>query len=305
MSQVCDIDVSTKTIIAISNLKINLEKFYEYIPITPFKPLEKKRGRKKKIAVEQVVEIVPEGSIINVQKKNLFRGVLLKKKKNINTYFLHSVTMVLSIEKNKFINIKVSANGKFQITGCKNDNQCIKTLKYIYKHIKESEILTGQKMIDYIHDADNFVVLTNTVMQNMDYNIGFNISRDKLNTFINNHTDFCSIYEGSISTGVNIKIPSSNPYDELINKLIYHYTPETCTEKENIEKVDYNEYKILLEDKQKNKEHNKEKYHTFLVFASGSIIMSSRGPLMKKVFQNLINMLLEYREHFEEKLYNN
>lgn len=297
-----EIDVSTKTIIAISNLKINLDKFFEYIPITPFKPIEKKRGRKKKIAVEQTVEIVPEGSIINVQKKNNFRGVLLKKKKNTNTYFLHSVTMVLSIEKNKFINIKVSANGKFQITGCKNDDQCIKTLRYIYKHIKISEVITGHKIVDYINEPNKMVVLTNTVMQNMDYNIGFNISRDKLNTFINNHTDFCSIYEGSISTGVNIKIPSSNPYEEYINKLTYSYDANTCEEKEQLENVDYEQYKCLLEDKQKNKEHNKEKYHTFLVFASGSIIMSSRGPLMKMVFNNLINMLLEYKEHFEEQI---
>jgi TATA-box binding protein (TBP) (component of TFIID and TFIIIB) len=297
-----EIDVSTKTIIAISNLKINLEKFFEYIPITPFKPIEKKRGRKKKIAVEQTVDIVPEGSIINVQKKNNYRGVLLKKKKNTNTYFLHSVTMVLSIEKNKFINIKVSANGKFQITGCKNDDQCIKTLKYIYRHIKISEVITGYKIVDYINEPDKMVVLTNTVMQNMDYNIGFNISRDKLNTFINNYTDFCSIYEGSISTGVNIKIPSSNPYDDYINKLTYIYDGNTCEEKEHVEHVDYEQYKSLLEDKQKNKEHNKEKYHTFLVFASGSIIMSSRGPLMKMVFNNLINMLQEYKEHFEEKI---
>jgi TATA-box binding protein (TBP) (component of TFIID and TFIIIB) len=297
-----EIDVSTKTIIAISNLKINLEKFFEYTPITPFKPIEKKRGRKKKIAVEQTVEIVPEGSVINVQKKNIFRGVLLKKKKNTNTYFLHSVTMVLSIEKNKFINIKVSANGKFQITGCKNDDQCIKTLKYIYKHIKISEVITGHKIVDYINEQNKMVVLTNTVMQNMDYNIGFNISRDKLNTFINSYTDFCSIYEGSISTGVNIKIPSSNPYDEYINKLTYSYDANTCEEKEQLEHVDYDQYKSLLEDKQKNKEHNKEKYHTFLVFASGSIIMSSRGPLMKMVFNNLINMLQEYKDHFEEKI---
>jgi len=297
-----EIDVSTKTIIAISNLKINLEKFYEYIPITPFKPIEKKRGRKKKIAVEQTVDLVPEGSIINVQRKNNFRGVLLKKKKNTNTYFLHSVTMVLSIEKNKFINIKVSANGKFQITGCKNDEQCIKTLKNIYKHIKISEVITGHKIVDYINEQNKMVVLTNTVMQNMDYNIGFNISRDKLNTFINNYTDFCSIYEGSISTGVNIKIPSSNPYEEYINKLTYSYDANTCEEKEQLENVDYDQYKCLLEDKQKNKEHNKEKYHTFLVFASGSIIMSSRGPLMKMVFNNLINMLREYKEHFEEKI---
>jgi len=304
MSKEIEIEVSTKTIIAISNLKINLDNLYEYLPITPYNPIEKKRGRKKKIHIEQTIELVPDGSIINVQKKNTFRGVLLKKKKNTSTYFLHSVTMVLSCENNKFINIKISANGKFQITGCKNDEQCIKTLKYIYKHIKTSEIITGKKIIEYTKNNDEFVVLTNTVMQNMDFNVGFNISRDKLNTFINHHTDFCSIYEGSISTGVNIKISSSSPYDEFINKLTYKYNADECYEKELIEKVDFEEYKSLLDDKQKNKEYNKEKFHTFLVFASGSIIMSSRGPLTKMVFTNLINMLLEYREHFEEKISN-
>jgi len=127
-----EIDVSTKTIIAISNLKINLEKFYEYIPITPFKPIEKKRGRKKKIAVEQTVDLVPEGSIINVQRKNNFRGVLLKKKKNTNTYFLHSVTMVLSIEKNKFYYVLVDKYPvKILSVKCKGKNVSNEVSKYL------------------------------------------------------------------------------------------------------------------------------------------------------------------------------
>jgi hypothetical protein len=46
-----DIAISTKTVIGISNLKIDLEKFFNYIPITEFIPQEKKRGRKKRIQI--------------------------------------------------------------------------------------------------------------------------------------------------------------------------------------------------------------------------------------------------------------
>ena len=37
-----DIAISTKTVIGISNLKIDLEKFFNYMPITDFTPVEKK-----------------------------------------------------------------------------------------------------------------------------------------------------------------------------------------------------------------------------------------------------------------------
>ena len=53
------------------------------------------------------------------------------------------------------------------------------------------------------------------------------------------------------------------------------------------------------------KEGNKEKHHTFLIFASGSIIMSSRGPDMKRVFNKLINTLIDNKHKFEDKTIEN
>jgi hypothetical protein len=299
-----NIEVSVKTIIAITNIQINLDNLFNYIPITPFVPIEKKRGRKKKSLVEQQVQLLSEGSIVNVQKGKELRGVLLKKKKKSNdTFFLHSVTLVMSLDTNKFINVKISRNGKFQITGCKYDEHAIKTIKYIYKHICIAEVISNTEIKKFKNDNHKEItVLFNTVMQNLDYNIGFNISREKLNTFINDNTDFCSIYEGSISTGVNIKIKSEDPYDKNINRLTFWYDVNNEEEKTNVEVVDYQEYLNLLEEREIKKENKKDKRHTFLVFASGSIIMSSRGPTMKIVFKDLISLLQDNKDMIEEKV---
>lgn len=297
------IEVSTKTIISITNIKIDLDNLFNYIPITPYCPIQKKRGRKKKSLVEQKVEILPEGSIIGAQKGKEMRGVFPKKKKQKDTIFPHSVALVISLDSNKFINVKISRNGKFQITGCKYEEHPIKTIKYIFRHICEAEVISNTKIKSFDDKNENsIVVLFNTVMQNLDYNIGFNISRERLNTFINENTNFCSIYEGSISTGVNIKIKSEDPYDATIQKLTYYYNVEKQEEKLKVEIVDYEQYTNLLEEREIRKEKKKDKRHTFLVFASGSIIMSSRGPSMKKIFKDLINLLITNQSIIEENV---
>ena len=345
-----DIEVSTKTIIADTNIEINLNNFFKYIPITSYTPIEKKRGRKKKSIVEKEPQKLDEGSIITLQKGNEVRGIILKKKRiGSKTFFLHSVSVVMSIENNKFINIKVSNNGKLQITGCKNNDQCFKTILFLYKHIKNSESIIQDNIFQFKYNKiqtpdknsseektpsnnnDNqFEVKFDTVMQNMDYNIGFDISREKLNTFINNKTKFTSIYEGSIGTGVNIKIESRYPYEENLIKMNIKYNVEEMKEevsysyvinKEFIENeliydehYDEEEYEYTDDEMKQikkireniNKEDlikksKKEKYHTFLVFASGSIIMSSRGPLMKQVFSELLELLNENKEQIIEK----
>ena len=50
-----DIKVSTQTIIGISNLEIDLEEIYNNLPITPYKLIKKRRGRKR---TNEVVEEV-------------------------------------------------------------------------------------------------------------------------------------------------------------------------------------------------------------------------------------------------------
>lgn len=300
-----DIEVSVKTIIAVTNLQINLLNLHKYIALIPFKPEEKKRGRKKKSLVEQPIQILPEGSITGSQNGNDIRGVFpnRKKRKSKDTFFLHSTSLAISVDANKFINVKISRNGKFQITGPKHDEHAIKVIKYIYQAICTAEIISNVEIKKFKNENDTEVTcLFNTVMQNLDYNIGFKISREKLNSFINENTDFCSIYEGSINTGVNIKVPSEEPYDKYIKKLYYYYDVNLEEEKSKIEDVEYNEYINSMDDREIKKENKKDNRHTFLVFASGSIIMSSRGPSMKRLFNELITLLKQNKSLVEEKV---
>ncbi len=290
-----DIAISTKTVIAISNLKIDLEKFFNYIPITDFTPQEKKRGRKKRIQVVLPNNNLPYGSIISVQKKKELRGACLKSKRVSETpssnkdYFLHSVSLVIVLDDNKQINIKVSGNGKLQITGCKNDSHFINAVTCLYDTMNIVEKWTNEKLYTLSY-GESLQVLFNTVMQNMDFNVGFKINRQKLDRFIEKHTSHTSIYEESLATGVNIKVKSDASLEPEIVKINYDG-------KDLIKEYStYEEYNNMLN---KKKEIKKDKRHTFLVFSSGSVIMSSTGSGMKETYEDIVDIFIKNRKHFE------
>ena len=292
-----EITISTKTVIGISNLKIDLNKFFDYMPITDYTPVEKKRGRKRKIQIVSNINKLPVGSIICIQKKKDLRGVCLKKKNassrtDDKDYFLHSISLVIMIEDNKTINMKVSSNGKLQITGCKNDNHYITAVVSVFNTMKEVEKWTNEKLFEM--NGEHLEVVFNTVMQNMDFNIGFRIDRHRLDKFIMKNTDYTSVFECSLSTGVNIKVRTNPNSTPTILKIVYDNKDVARSY------ISFNEYKTLLD---KKKEVKKDKHHTFLVFASGSIIMSSRGYEMEEVYNDLVNILTENRDQFEDKNY--
>ena len=108
------IDASTNTIIGITNWTIDVSKIYEKIPITDYVIIPKKRGRKKKEPEIDPNKDIKCGSIIKIGYKGTIRGVDLKKSKHYET-FRNSITVIMKIE-SKFINFKLSQNGKFQIT---------------------------------------------------------------------------------------------------------------------------------------------------------------------------------------------
>jgi hypothetical protein len=133
-------------------------------------------------------------------------------------------------------------------------------------------------------------VVFNTVMQNMDFNVGFKINRQKLDKFIEKHTLHTSIYEGSLATGVNIKVKSNTAIEPIITKIYYDGKDL------EIGYCSYDEYKTILN---KKKETKKDKRHTFLVFSSGSVIMSSRGSGMKEIYDDIVDIFTNNRQHFE------
>ena len=307
-----EITISTKTVIGISNLRINLDNFFKYMPITDYIPVQKKRGRRRRIQINSNKNIVPYGSIINISRKKEVRGAILKNKKksknddseedeekkgsrvsNDKDYFLHSVSLVIVLEDGKQINMKVSSNGKLQITGCKYDEHFINAVISLYKTMIEVEEWTNEKIFEKNGDLE---IVFNTVMQNMDFNVGFNINRHKLDSFINRQTQYRSIFEGSLLSGVNIKVKSDPTVYPTIMKIVYNLDEDKITKSY----TSYDIYKTLLD---KKKETKKDKYHTFLVFASGSVIMSSGGSEMKEVYNNIVNILIRNREHFEDQKY--
>lgn len=294
-----DIKVSTKTIIAYSNLKIDVEKFYKYTPISNYTVIPKKRGRKCKNSNEEYNKEVKVGSIICVRDKVNHRGVILKvKKKSSGSYFLNSLTVVVVISDKKIINLKVSSNGKFQITGCKSDDHYIQGVRYVIKAMKDTELLTGEKIyeVNTKYGYTEPMVLFNVVMNNIDFKLGFSIHREYFDTFINKHTEFKSFFDASVGTGVNCKIKNENIYDELLDQIVYK---DDGTEV--ITKVESKELLKFLEEKQLKKELKKEKYHTFLVFSTSAVIYSGSGKDMKKVFQYFLDTVTNNRSKFEEK----
>jgi hypothetical protein len=327
-----NVQVSTMTVIAYTNLIIDTDLFFKYMPTTDWTMIKKKRGRKKKVQPEDPNIHIPPGSIITLTKKRCIRGVILRPKRKMSkTFFRHSVPVVMVLDDGKMLNVKVSRNGKLQMTGCKTIKHAVDFIKYIYSYMIEAEEWTGEVLFTYKTDNDDLGDVANDslnegtnysqdpqdidesepklerqsinglnvvfrcVMKNLDFDIGYRIRRDLLNTYINRFTDFRSIFESSIGTSVNIKIKTVNRCDPKLTRL------RITAEGECIEDlIDYQDFYDTLSTKDKKLDSKKEAYHTFLIFASGSIIMSSAGGDMPHIFNKLVTLLVDNRKHIEE-----
>lgn len=292
-----DIPVSTKTFIVTTNILINIKKLFDFLPVTPYTIIPKKRGRKKKSNTVDPNKNIANGSIITLDLANNIRGVLLKKKKRKegkkSDYFRNSVTVVMVIDSKK-INFKISRNGKFQMTGCKYDKHAEECVKYIWEYIKDNND------IYQFADKTDFSASFIPAMRNIDFSLGFSLDREKLDQYFNNNTNYNSLLETSIGyTGVNIKIPVTKSIGDIkIKKLNYK-----DGKWENPEYVSYDTYLNLLTLKEKIKKLEKERYNTFLVFHSGKVIMSSMcEDFAKDTYYEFLDIVKNNYVEFRESL---
>lgn len=289
-----DIQVSTKTFISLTNIHINLEKLFNFLPVTDYVVIPKRRGRKKKVERVDPNRNLIEGSIITLKYEDKIKGVDLKKKKNAakkSKWFRNSCTVII-IMKDKLINFKICANGMFQITGCKTDNHAEDCVKYIWDFIRDQtdmyRFFRGNKLEAFFIPA----------MRNIDFSLGFIVDREKLARYMSIQTEFHSLLETSFGyTGVNIKIPITDDITQMpIKKLTYQ---DGWTD----EMVIYNDYLELLSDREKDKKLKKERYNTFLVFHSGKCIMSSiSADFARETYYNFLSVINKCYKQIEERL---
>lgn len=297
-----DIKISTQTIIGISNLNINIDKLFHKFQIHPYTVIEKRRGRKRKNDVEKKPEILQDGAIITVKYGDTIRGIDTKQKKKHGKFFRNALTIVMFIA-GKQINFKISKNGKFQFTGCRDIKHAIECIKHMWEQIhsvdtKNSLINDTDSLYDLKNGDKNFTIKFLTVMANIDFNIGFPINREKLDSFINSNTYYNSLLETSFGyTGVNIKIKVQNPQDFNIECIEYNFETKSWLDSS----ISYSEFIETESAYQKYK--TKYRYNTFLVFHSGNIIMSGFNPkYMKNCYQKFRKLLIDNRESIEEKI---
>jgi hypothetical protein len=314
-----NIQISTMTVIVYTNMVVHVKKLFKYLPITPWTVLKKKRGRKKKVQFEDPNAEVPPGSIVSLKHRKKVRGVLLKPvkaSKGNGEYWKHSVSVVMMLDNLKMLNVKVSRNGKLQMTGCKSMEHAVDFVKYLYGRMIEAEEWSGECLFSFKQNledvgacnkdvvpadrekvglgADGLWSCFRVVMVNKDWDCGYHIRRDRLDALINHHTEFRSIFESSMTSNVNIKRRAVQYMDPQIARLRITKEGE-CTE----DTIRCEDFMATLSEKDR-KNLIKEAYHTFMVFASGRIIMSSSGPEMQWIFYQLVRILVEYRNVLEE-----
>ena len=310
-----NIKVSTKTFIVMTNMTLDIDKLFEYLPFVEYILVPKRRGRKKKNEPGDPNKDIPDGSIITLEYQNKIRGVDLKKKKKKNkdtkkrgNYFRNSVTIVMIMDGKK-INFKVSRNGKFQMTGCKHDAHAESCVKWIWKYIKDSDGIfkfEGHSQIDT--HTDNFIpkqkptlkTIFIPAMRNIDFGLNFFVDREKLDEYFNTCTDYHSLLETSFGyTGVNIKIPIDKPIEDLQLKQIEYFDEKWM----DPVFVPYTDYLNMLPDKDVAKKLKKQRYNTFLVFHSGKVIMSGmEETFMKDVYYEFLDIIRECYDIIEERL---
>lgn len=293
-----DIPVSTNTFIAMTNLILDLKKLSEFLPITEYVVMPKKRGRKKKSEVVEQNKNIPDGSIVTLKFENKMRGVELKPKKSQakkkkSKWFRNSFTVVMFLD-NKPINFKLCNNGMVQLTGIKFEKQAHDCIKQIWEHIKDEENNI------YKFSRGSFLeVLFIPAMRNIDFSLGFNVDREKLSRYMSTQTDFHSLLETSFGyTGVNIKIPIDVDITQMeINKLKYKH--DSWLE----EVTTYNEYLQYLSEKDQLKKINKDRYNTFLVFHSGRVILSAiNAKYSRDSYYYFLKIIRTCHKEIEEKL---
>lgn len=300
-----DIPVSTRTSIVMTNLTLDIRALHQHLPVTPYVVIPKRRGRKKKSAVVDPNKDIANGSIITIDFENVLRGVRLKKKKKSvakkgEDYFRNSVTVVM-VMGGKHINFKISRNGKFQMTGCKTDDHAENCIKYIWKYIKDypdKPDAEGPRI--YQMEGTEFRALFIPAMRNIDFGLGFNIDRERLDRYFNNETNYNSLLETSIGyTGVNIKIPFKKPITELqLKELVWE--GDDWGEPRSIP---FSEYLDMLKPKEREKKLRKDRYHTFLVFHSGKIIMSSLcEDFARDTYYEFMDIIRKNHDRFQERL---
>lgn len=298
------IKASTKTLIVHSNLCIDLARFFEHVPVADALSLVRATRRAELSHPDARPpsrrdfdpEAIPTGTVLLLKYKGKSRGGYPTKRKHD---FLNSVTTIMCVE-GKIINFKLSGNGKFQITGCKKTAHAVSCFVECMRHI-----MCRPEIFRVAHGDSGPRAYVVPAMRNIDFNLGFNVDRAKLDKYINSNTDldFRSMLETSFGyTGINVKVPVKKSLSELnVTRVVFH--GNAAGSQHSVQKVPYSEFMQTLSHPERMEKERKRRYNTFLIFHSGKVIMSGlKKRTMEDTYNTFTDIIKECHEEVREKL---
>lgn len=303
-----ELPISTQTVIVMTNFKLDIKRFFNPTLITSIVPNTDitsfdylKNGSIVFMKIDdQELGIEPiKGA--SRSKKRTTKNSQKSYKKGIKN-FLNSLTVVMYIKirgyQKKFMNFKISKNGKFQITGCKSIEHAKACVKNIWKIAKTNKEVFPD---DILLTDGNPTAIFKKVMINTDFEVGYEINREALDTYISENTRYISNFERSGGyTGVNIKFFCDEP-DNFTYPILTWNSDEPLLKPELTIGVRDDWYSMMNEAEIKKEKRKKPKV-TALIFVSGKIIIT--GPYMfelSKVYNWLRILFKEQRKLLEQK----
>lgn len=271
-----DLVISTRTVVVSSNTTLDVTAISEWF--VPYAAAFAGDGAVHRTMVLQGMTV----ALTDIYYKKSFRNAL-----NV-VYRIHDADMCAD----RRVNIKVHKNGKFQLTGCKKMRYAQICLWHFL------ELIHAALPAAIICDGD-IQLFFQTVMTNVDFNLGFMVNRRELDLLMNTATDYYSLLETSFGyTGVNIKFPLNMKWwetpcpamrwtlgtqGEIKYALapLHSFVPETAIERLR----------------------RKGKFNTFLVFHSGKVIMSGMfTTTMREDYDIFLAMIQKWRPRIEQRM---
>ncbi len=177
-------------------------------------------------------------NLINVKKLKVGKKKKRREKKNfynqVSLIFRSATLMGLDPEKLtlkerfKTVNIKLFINGSIQMTGCKHLDNIKKSLEILFDRLKISKAVLNNSMKfeikPFVNDIKNLNInnVTNfkIVMINTNFNILFQINREKLHQLLKDN-NFDVTFDPIIHACVNVKFHIPNTLNKTISIFVF------------------------------------------------------------------------------------
>lgn len=276
-----DLPVNLMTIIAVTNMQIDITSLFHQISITDYTPPVKRRGRRRKNdppPTEPSLDL-PDGSIVGMilrtNETTEKRGVLLDSGKKKQSGFKHSLTVRIVVE-NRFMCARVPRTGKLHICGAKSTEEAQKLFAFLVQHICAcpEPVYTIKTMpCESLNVPGKICGMIVVVMRNCNTKLGFSVIRDLLrDAFTDPNEVWIPRPPNPEKDYPGVSIQRHVPYCGDMPIPVVTVDPNT-TETVETTTVTYDQYIATQTPKNQAKERE-GRYVTFLVFADGSMIVT-------------------------------